>query len=44
MGGVGFGDSLLVEIVHQNDLIVNQRSADGRAETEDKILVRKKTL
>ncbi len=29
----GLGKPLLVEIVHQNDLIVNQRRADGRAET-----------
>ena len=31
------GEPLLIERVHQNYLIVNQRSADGRTETEEPI-------
>ena len=38
----GLGKPLLVEIVHQNDLIVNQWRADGRAEII--LLVRKKNI
>ena len=38
----GLGEPLLVEIVHQNYLIVNQRCADRRAETEEDVIGQKK--
>ena len=30
----GLGEPLLVQRVHQHDLVVDQRRTDGRAETE----------